>query len=76
MNDDDLRDCFAMFSLVGLLSSTKITPHDFKYDEIAEGAWKLADAMLEARKKTDDEEELGIAAVKPKRVYTRKTYNR
>ena len=76
MNEKDLRDCFAMFSLIGLLGSTKITPYEFKYEEIAEGAWKLADAMLEARNKQDDEEELGIAAVKPKRTYIRKTYNR
>lgn len=67
MNENDLRDCFAMFSLVGLLSSTKITPHDFRYDEIAEGAWKLADAMVEARSKESEEPEVGIVAVKSRR---------
>ena len=38
-----------------------------------EYAYKMADAMLEARYK---EEELGIAAVKTKRQYVRKTYNK
>ena len=70
MNEKDLRDCFAMFSLVGLLGSGKITPHDFKYDEIAEGAWKLADAMLEARKAEPEVEE-GIVAVKPRKRTTK-----
>jgi len=76
MNENDLRDCFAMFSLLGLLSTTKITPYDFKYDEIAEGAWGLADAMLKARKrkeKDDEEIDVGIARVAPKRVYRRKS---
>ena len=75
MNEEDLRDCFAMFSLLGLLSTTKITPYDFKYDEIAEGAWGLADAMLKARnrKEGDDEEaDVGIARV-AKRSYRRKS---
>jgi hypothetical protein len=75
MNDEDLRNCFAMFSLLGLLSTTKITPYDFKYDEIAEGAWGLADAMLKARnkekEKDDEESDVGIARV-AKRTYKRK----
>jgi hypothetical protein len=75
MNEEDLRDCFAMFSLLGLLSTTKITPYDFKFEEIADGAWKLADAMLDARKQKegdDEEADVGIARV-AKRSYRRKS---
>lgn len=35
-------------------------------------AWEIADEMIEARKE-DDGEELGIAAVKPKRKYLRRS---
>jgi hypothetical protein len=64
MNEQDLRDCFAMFALNGILSCN--------YDvgeKPAILAYKYADEMLEARKEKekDDEEELGIAAVKSKR---------
>jgi hypothetical protein len=57
MNEKDLRDCFAMFKAVTGAS--------------AEDCYRFADAMLEARNKDNDEEELGIAAVKPKRKYLR-----
>ena len=60
MNDQDLRDCFAMFALNGILSCN--------YDvgeEPAILAYKYADAMLEARKPS----EVGIKTVKR----TRKT---
>lgn len=59
MNEQDLRDCFAMFKAVTGAN--------------AEECYKFADDMLEARK---DEEELGIAAVKTKRQYVRKTYHK
>lgn len=59
MNEQDLRDCFAMFRAVTGAS--------------AEDCYKFADEMLEAR---DKEEELGIAAVKTKRQYVRKTYHK
>jgi hypothetical protein len=54
MNDDDLRDCFAMFaSLTG---------------KSAEECYKFADEMMETRKKEKgNEEDTGIAAVVPKR---------
>jgi len=55
MNEEDLRDCFAMFALNGLLSRASV------FD--AKEVWEIADAMLEARK--PDEE--GIVAIK-KRV--------
>jgi hypothetical protein len=63
MNEEDLRDCFAMFALNGILSCN--------YDvgeEPAVLAYKYADAMLEARNQSDEE---GIAVIK-KRKYVRK----
>ena len=66
MNDDDLRDCFAMFAVVGVA-------HKGVYEEdiehIAKKAFMLADAMMEARKPKEktNEEDSGIAAVVPKR---------
>jgi len=62
MNEQDLRDCFAMFVLNGIVSRG-ITSHT-DLSEVADNAYKLADAMLEARKKSPD---MGITAVKPKR---------
>jgi hypothetical protein len=65
MNENDLRDCFAMFSIVGLVIAYKDNQPE---NELAERAYGIADAMLEAR----NPEELGIAALKPKRKYARK----
>jgi hypothetical protein len=56
MNDNDLRDCFAMFAMAGLLMRGSN-----KLEEIAEGAYALADHMMETRKPKD---ETGIASVK------------
>ena len=59
MNDQDLRDCFAMFALNGILSCN--------YDvgeEPAVLAYKYADEMLEARK---PQETIGLPAIKRKR---------
>jgi hypothetical protein len=53
MNDQDLRDCFAMFAMIGLVARDKV------FD--AEEAWFVADKMLEARNK---EPEDGIVAIK------------
>lgn len=69
MNEQDLRDCFAMFSMVGLVMAYK---DNHPEDVLAERAYTLADAMIEARNKDNDGEELGIAAVKPKRKYLRR----
>lgn len=55
MNEEDLRDCFAMFKII-----TGASP---------EQCYRFADEMLQARKKeNDDEEDIGIAAVVPKRT--------
>lgn len=62
MNEQDLRDCFAMFAMLGLVSGSKA---DFDMEYMAGSAYKLADAMLEARKPKEVEE--GIVAVKPRK---------
>ena len=56
MNEQDLRDCFAMFIVNGLISRASV----FDMKEV----WEMADAMLEARNK---EPEIGIVAVKSRR---------
>ena len=58
MDDEYLRDCFAMFAM-GKMEWGK--GQDF---ENAKDCYKIADAMIEARIKTPD---MGITAVKPKR---------
>jgi len=58
MNEQDLRDCFAMFAMNGMLSS------GLRDYSIAKTAYKMADEMLEARK---EEETVGLPAIK-KRV--------
>jgi hypothetical protein len=55
MNEQDLRDCFAMFALAGLLMRG-----NNKLDLIPESCYILADQMLEARKP----KEVGIRTVK------------
>lgn len=62
MNEDDLRDCFAMFKIISGASP--------------EECYRFADEMLEVRKrkeKDDEETDVGIARVAPKRVYRRKS---
>jgi hypothetical protein len=62
MNEEDLRDCFAMFAMLGIL---------IRGDEVpVKTAYNIADQMLELRKYYKEAEaEVGIAAVKR----TRKT---
>jgi hypothetical protein len=55
MNEQDLRDCFAMFAMNGMLSS------GLRDYSIAKTAYKMADEMLEARK---EEETVGLPAIK------------
>jgi hypothetical protein len=58
MNEKDLRDCFAMFAMNGLISRGSVW--DFKE------AWEIADGMLEARN-AEPEQEVGIVAAKTRR---------
>ena len=63
MNDEDLRDCFAMFAMQALL---RVDYENSGYRlplGIAEDAYTVADAMIAARKPKD---EAGIAAIKPR----------
>jgi hypothetical protein len=64
MNEQDLRDCFAMFAMNGLLSNG-LTDYS-----VANVAYKMADQMLEARKAKPEEE--GILAIKPTKKTVRK----
>ena len=72
MNDEDLRDCFAMFAMNGILKSYSMgevfdeQPERDFLGLIAKDSYVMADAMLEARKPKED---VGIASVKR----TRKT---
>ena len=72
MNDEDLRDCFAMFAMTGII----MTGFDDVVEKVAKDAYKMADAMLEARKhkekEDEDAEDVGIARV-AKRTYRRKS---
>jgi hypothetical protein len=64
MNEQDLRDCFAMFAMNGMLSS------GLRDYSVAKTAYKMADEMLEARKnqgENNEDSDNGIAAVAPKR---------
>jgi len=63
MNEEDLRDCFAMFASVGWLMNG-----DYTKEEIPALSYEMADAMLEARKRKD---EAGIVAIKPTRRKTK-----
>lgn len=63
MNDKDLRDCFAMFALHGLLPDFKGIYEPDNMERLASLAYKTADAMLEAR----NAETVGLPAIK-KRV--------
>ncbi len=65
MNEEDLRDCFAMFASLrlGLDGTEEVMLAS------AERCYAFADAMLEARNKTEPED--GIVAIK-KRRYVRK----
>lgn len=79
MNEEDLRDCFAMFAINGMLSvkdwfgnsGTWASASEMQ-KTYAEEAYGFADAMLEARKKVETDDEGGIATV-AKRTYKRKT---
>ena len=66
MNEEDLRDCFAMFAMVGLLFR-----ENYEAGCLADMAYHQADKMLEARKQKDnddEEDDSGIASVAPKRT--------
>lgn len=62
MNEDDLRDAFAMFAMCGIVM------RDGAWNlATAEKAWAMADCMLEVRNK-EPEAEIGIVAVKKRKT--------
>ena len=61
MNEQDLRDCFAMFALVGLCMWEEVAV----FGSVPDMAYQVADGMLEARRVK--EEPQGIVAIKKKR---------
>jgi hypothetical protein len=69
MNEEDLRDCFAMFALLGIITSKNIS----ELGAIADLSYNMADQMMYSRKKKEktNEENSGIAAVVPKRTRKR-----
>jgi hypothetical protein len=69
MNDEDLRDCFAMFAMNGIIVRGGLHPELMPEECIARRSYELADAMIEARNKTTDDG--GITTIK-KRKYVRK----
>ena len=64
MNENDLRDCFAMFAMAGWIMNG-----DYSQEVVAIKAYEIADMMIEARKPKD---ESGIGAIKPRKKYVRK----
>lgn len=58
MNDEDLRDLFAGLAMVGLLMAGR--------KNVENEAYRISDAMIEA-KYHEEEPEVGITAIKPKR---------
>ena len=67
MNEDDLRDCFAMFAMMGIIVRGGLHPELMPEEDIARRSYEQASAMLEARNK-EDEPEIGIVAVKKRRA--------
>jgi hypothetical protein len=61
MNENDLRDCFAMFALNGLIINEGTLD-----DRMPNKAYLIADLMLEARN-TEPRAKVGIVAVKSRR---------
>jgi hypothetical protein len=60
MNDQDLRQAFALMLTAGFAMKGEINP---------KAIWEIADMLVESQ--NDKEEELGIAAVKPRRRTTK-----
>jgi hypothetical protein len=60
MNDQDLRDCFAMFALNGLIINEGTLD-----DRMPNRAYLMADLMLEARK---PETKIGLPAIKRRKA--------
>ena len=61
MDDNDLRDCFAMFAMMGIVG--RGIDKDI-VSKVADNSYIMADAMMEARK---PQEETGIVKARRKK---------
>lgn len=68
-HEQNLRDLAAMFAMCGLIMRGE------RRDKLAETAYELADDLMYVRNADpeDEEPDQGIAAIKPKRKYERKS---
>lgn len=60
MNENDLRDAFAMFALVGLVNREGVC----EGSALELDAWAMADRMLATRETSKEKPEEGIVAIK------------
>lgn len=63
MNEEDLRDCFAMFALNGIIVRGGLHPELMPEEAMARRAYEVADAMVIARK---PQATIGLPAIKRK----------
>ena len=66
MNENDLRDCFAMFAMNGIIARGGLHPELIPEEAMARRSYEVADAMLKARN-AEPETEVGIVAAKTRR---------
>lgn len=66
MNEEvpTIRDCFAMFAMMGIIGRGGLHPELMPEDAIARRAYEQADAMMEAR---NAKPEIGIKTVRKAR---------
>jgi hypothetical protein len=67
-HEDNLRDLASMFAMAGLLMNNE----NYSMPEVVDKAHQLAEYWMNARNRESLEDQ-GIAVLKPKRKYERKT---
>jgi hypothetical protein len=65
MNEQDLRDCFAMFAMNGIIARGGLHPELMPEEAMARRAYEVADAMLEARSGKDS---IGLPPVRARKT--------
>jgi hypothetical protein len=68
MNEQDLRDCFAMFAMNGIIARGGLHPELMPEEAMARRAYDMADAMLEARSGKDS---IGLPPVRARKNKTK-----
>jgi hypothetical protein len=68
MNEHDLRDCFAMFAINGIIARGGLHPELMPEEAMARRAYEVADAMLEARSGKDS---IGLPPVRARKTKTK-----